>query len=396
MDAKGQAQQDAEARTERSTQSMTNSRVMFEAASRAVLDSQGKIKTLLWSLNGLQCQLDVTSDAKKKSEEGLLGLHEEFTALREELEGVKSIIETKGQAIDAPTKEPEKDPVVTPEMTKLLSKLQADLDAANSSQAFLKSELDTEKARLKMVKKEKDDLEKSLAVEHTQRSEAESKIQELTIELTDGSIDVQNLRSHAQLVEAAFQKVERDSKSVLGLWLKCRIVRCLFQSSPSDTTSVDDVLRHNATETERLLLGMAWDKIISQEAHDQSTEDQEQALFDVFSDCAHRLPDQGRVFPCILEGDEVGVCFNLLSGREVVIVIKMADCTLKLWHSHVSNCTTFAYRWRSWLRLDQGPQIYPIHIQVHERSEKEITGWLKGIFDTKMLSRDDLNSFETG
>lgn len=387
--AKAQAQRDAEARTELWAQSFISARVKFDAASRAVLDGQGKIDTLLRSLNSLQLQIDATRDAKRQSEEELFGLRNNFTALLKELEEAKSVMEIKGQAMDAPRKELETVRVVTPDMVKLLGKLQADLDAANSSRTSLKSELDTEKARLKKVRKEKDDLDRCFAVEQTRRSEAESKIQQLTVESTQGSEEIQNLRSHVKLVEAAFHRIEKDSKSVLGLWLKCRIVRCLFQSTPY-ATSVDEALRRNDTETERLLLGAAWEKSISQEARDQSTQDQEQALFDVFSTCASRLPDQGQVFSALLGGHEVNVCVNLLSNGEVVFVIKTKDCTFDLWHSHKSNCTMFIRRWRFWLRLGQGPQIDSIHLQMQKETSGDIVDWLEGVFEMKTPSQDEL------
>lgn len=393
--AKGQAQCDADARTELRAQSFISARVKFDAASRAVLDGQGKIDTLLRSLDSLQLHIDATRDAKRQSEEELFGLRNNFTALLKDLEEAKSVMEIKGQAIDAPRKELETVRAVTPDMVKLLGKLQVDLDAANSSQTSLKSELDTEKARLKKVGKEKDDLDKCFAVEQTRRSEAESRIQHITVELTQGSEEIQNLRSHVQLVEAVFRRIETDAKSVLGLWLKCRIVRCLFQSN-SNTTSVDEALRRNDTETERLLLGGAWEKIISQEADGQSIQDQEQALFDVFSTCTCQMLEQGQTFSALLGEHEADVCVNLLSNGEVVFVIKMKDCTFDLWHNHKSNCTMFISKWRYWLRLDQGPQIAPVHLQVWEGTERDITSWLEGVFEMEMPSRDELARYAIG
>jgi len=174
---------------------------------------QAQIDTLQGSLDGLQLRFDANSNAKNKSEEELLGLQEKLAALRAELEEAKSILDIKGQAIDGLRKKQEKDHVVQSDMAKLLTKLQADLDAANSSQTITQSELETEKARLEWVNKEKDDLEKALAVEQTQNC---TEIQELTVELAHGSGEIQNLRSHAQLVEAAFRMLERDADLILG------------------------------------------------------------------------------------------------------------------------------------------------------------------------------------
>lgn len=79
-----------------------------------------------------------------------------------------------------------------------------------------KVQIKSEKARLEQINKEKNDLEKTLVVEQTQHSKAESDIQELTVELTHGSEEIRNLRSHAQLVVAAFRMLERDADLILG------------------------------------------------------------------------------------------------------------------------------------------------------------------------------------
>ncbi len=377
-------------------QDLANAQSMIEKQKQAEVDEvrsrgQAQIDTLQGSLDGLQLRFDASSNAKNKSEEEILGLQEKFAVLRAELEEAKSILDTKGQAIDGLRKKQEKDRVVQCDMAELLKKLQADLDAANSSQIITQSELDTEKARLERVNEEKDDLEKALAVEQAQNRKAGSEIQELTVELALGSGEIRNLKSHAQLVEAVFRILERDADSILGFWLNCRIVRCLLQCPPHIATSVDEVLRRNGKEAERLLLGTAWKKIISQEGVDQSTQDQDHALFDVFSDSARQLPDQGHAFPSTVKGQEVDVCVNLLSHQEVVFVIKRADSTVALWHSHKSDCTMFTCMWKSWLRLDEGPQLDPTLLQVHRGSNGEAISWLKGVFDIKMPARGELD-----
>lgn len=348
---------------------------------------QAQIDTLQGSLDGLQLRFDANSNAKNKSEEELLGLQEKLAALRAELEEAKSILDIKGQAIDGLRKKQEKDHVVQSDMAKLLKKLQADLDAANSSQIITQSELETEKARLEQANEEKADLEKALAVEQAQHRKAGYENQELTVELALGSGEIRNLRSHVQLVDATFRMLERDGNLIFGFWLNCRIVRCLLQCPPFNATSVGEVLRRNGKEAERLLLGTAWKKIISQDGVDQSTQDQDHALFDVFSDSARQLPDQGHAFPSTVKGQEVDVCVNLLSHQEVAFVIKKADCTVELWHSHKSDCTMFTYMWKSWLRLDEGPQLDPTLLQVHRGSNGEAIGWLKGVFDMKTPTR---------
>jgi len=79
-----------------------------------------------------------------------------------------------------------------------------------------KVQIKSGKARLEQINKEKNDLEKTPVVEQTQHSKAESDIQELTVELTHGSEEIRNLRSHAQLVVAAFRMLERDADLILG------------------------------------------------------------------------------------------------------------------------------------------------------------------------------------
>lgn len=239
---------------------------------------QRQIDTLRRSLGDLQLRYDATSRAKSNSEEELLGLEEKFAALQAELEKANSTVYVKDLAIGELTKRQEKEHVVQSDIATLLEKLQADPDSANCSQTITKGELETERARLERVNKEKDDLEKALAVEQIRRSKAESEVQELTVGLARCSEETRNFRSHTQLVEAAFRTLKRNAKSTLGRWLESRIIGCLLQSRPANTTSVHEVLCGDGIEPERLLLGKSWEKVVSQQGVEHSSQDQEHAI----------------------------------------------------------------------------------------------------------------------
>lgn len=158
----------------------------------------------------------------------------------------------------------------------------------------------------------------------------------------------------------AFQQVENDSASGIGLWTTCRVIRALIENKGIE----EELPYHPNGEMESLLLRKAWNDVFHQHVGNSPKQDRDNSLFDVFSTCARQLPKEGHVFSSFVGERKAVVHLVLLPKEEVVVVAQVATLDVELWHSHKSKFSITKKDWDRWISLDQGPGLDPISIPI--------------------------------